>query len=139
MQVNDLRSPKKLILVCLALFILLVYFGQDKTIQPVDLHGFVVGVQEQDGELKAVAVESDGERFVVKIPNQYLLKAPLPVLKENQEVDLMVTGFKVLKQGVTCDFVSLVKAGPVPEDSTPKKDAPLPVDDLKPSLGIKGM
>jgi len=89
-------------------------------------------------------VDTDGERIVVRFTGQYLLQATPPSFAENQEVELKATNFKAVKQGVTCEFVELVKAGPVKEpapggDSTPKGNTSLPVDDLKPPLGYKGM
>lgn len=144
MSVNELRSPKKLLLVCLAIFALMVYFGKHKPVQPVLIHGTVKAVQEQDGTLRAAAVEADGDRLVVKFTNQSLMKTPPPALQEGQQVDLKVTGFKALRQGVTCDFVELVKAWPAEpapkgKDSAPQGHASLPVDDLKSPLGFKGM
>jgi len=144
MRVNDLKSAKKLFFVCLGLFVLMVYFGQNKPVKPEILSGTVAGVQEQDGVTRAIAVDAQGERIVVRFTGQYLLQATPPTFQENQEVALKVTNFKAVKQGVTCEFVELVKAGPVkepsPDDaSTPKGNASLPVDDLKPALGYKGM
>lgn len=144
MRVNDLKSPKKLIIACLAVFILMLYFGQNKPTEPVILHGTVTGLQEQDGVLKAVGVDSEGVRYAVKITGQYLLQHSPPALQEDQEVEMKVTAFKVLKQGVSCEFVELIKAGPVgasgdKDGSAPNRNKSLPVDDLKGSLGFQGM
>jgi len=139
MRVDDLGSPKKLILACLAVFALLYFFGQPGPIKPVVLHGVVAGLQKQDGELKALAVDSQGERFVVKVSGAALTRSPLPELSLNQEVELKVTAFKGQKQGVTCEYVELVKAGPVREGSAPDGDKTLPVDDFKTFPGFKGM
>lgn len=144
MRVNDLGSPKKLFFACLGLFILMVYFGQNKDVPPEILHGTVAGVQVQDGVTRAVAVDTEDERFVVRFTPQYLIHSTPPAFQEGQEVDIKVTNFKGLKQGVTCDFMELVKAGPVKDSSqrsasAPKRNEALPVDDLKGSLGFKGM
>jgi len=144
MRVNDLKSPKKLIIACLAVFVLMLYFGQNKPTEPVILRGTVSGLQEQDGVLRAVGVDSEGVRYAVKITGQYLLQHAPPALQENQEVEMKVTSFKAVKQGINCEFVELIKAGPVSaskdaDSSAPKGNAPLPVDDLKGSLGFKGM
>lgn len=144
MRVNDLKSPKKLIIACLAVFLFMVYFGQNKSADPVILRGIVSGLQEQDGVLRAVGVDSQGVRYAVKFTGQYLLQNTPPALQENQEVEMKVTAFKAVKQGINCEFVELIKAGPVgvskdADASTPKGNVPLPVDDLKGSLGFKGM
>jgi hypothetical protein len=139
MRVNDLGSPKKLILGCLAVFGLLYFFGHPGPAKPVLLHGVVAALQEQDGQIMALAVDSQGERFVVKVSAPALARAPLPELRVDQEVDLRVTAFKGQKQGITCDYVELVKAGPIREGSTPDGDKTLPVDDLKTFPALKGM
>jgi hypothetical protein len=144
MRVNDLGSPKKLFAVCLVLFVLMVYFGQNKDVQPEILKGTVANVQEQDGVTRALAVDSQGERFVVRFTPQYLLHTTPPAFQEGQEVEIKVTNFKGVKQGVTCEFLELIKAGAVKEPSpgsasAPKGNEPLPVDDLKGPLGYKGM
>lgn len=138
MRINDLKSGRKMFFACLLVFAALVYFGNQST-PPVTLKGIVAGVLEQEGITRAVAMDVDGERYVVRYTAEFLsLHAP-PALKKNQEVEIAATKFKAVKQGVTCEFVSLVKAGPVREDLAPKGDEALPVDDLKSSLGFKGM
>lgn len=147
MRVNELGTPKKLFFVLLALFVALVYFGPERQEKDVLLSGLVVGVQETEGLMRAFAVESDGQRYVVRVTGQYLQQAAPPTLKENQDVDVKVTAFKAVKQGITCELVAVVRAGEVhpPKeqadgpDSTPQGKAALPVDDLKNSFGFKGM
>jgi len=147
MRVNELGTPKKLFFVLLALFLALVYFGPERQEKDVLLSGLVVGVQETEGLMRAFAVESNGQRYVVRVTGQYLQQAAPPALKENQDVDVKVTSFKGVKQGITCELVAVVRAGEVhpPREqadgapSAPQGNAALPVDDLKGSFGLKGM
>lgn len=142
MRVDDLKQPQKLFFACLALFALLTWLGRE-TDKPVLLSGVVAGVQEQDGVVRALALDAGGTRYVVRVTGQYLADHPSPALKENQEAEIMATAFKGLKRGVSCDLVEVVKAGPIREPaegaSPPDWDKTLPVDDLKAPLGFKGM
>lgn len=138
MRVGDLRSAKIPFFICLLVFSAMVYFGNSSS-PPVLLKGVVKGMLEQEDVLRAVAVDVEGERYVVKFTNEFLLTNVPPKLEKNQEVELMATKFKAVKQGVTCDFVKLVKAGPVRDDLSPHGDESLSVDDIKNTLGYKGM
>lgn len=138
MRFGDLRSAKIPFFVCLALFAAMVYFGNSSS-PPVLLKGIVKGTLEQEDLLRAVAVDVNGERYVVKFTNEFLLRNVPPKLQKNQEVELMATKFKAVKQGVTCEFVEMVKAGPVRDDLPPDGDESLTIDDLKHTLGYKGM
>lgn len=138
MRINDLKSGRKMFFACLLVFAALVYFG-NKSTPPVALSGVVAGVLEQEGVARALALDVNGERYVVRFTPEFLsLHAP-PAVQKNQEVELMATKFKAVKQGVTCEFVSLVKAGAIREDLAPQGDETLPVDDHKPTFGFKGM
>lgn len=147
MRVNDLGTPKKLFIALLILFLALVYFGPERQDQNVLLSGVVVGVQETEGLMRAFAVESSGQRYVVRVTGQYLQQANPPALQKDQEVDVQVTAFKGVKQGITCELVSVVRAGEIRPNgeqadggaSAPQGNAALPVDDLKSSFGLKGM
>jgi hypothetical protein len=134
-------------------FAALVYFSPERQEQDVLLSGVVAAVQEQDGIVRALAVDAQGQRIVVRVTGQYLQHAPSPTLAANQEVDLKVTSFKAVKQGVSCELVQVVRAGevrPAPDQSAeaasaspgqqgPQGKAALPVDDLKSVFGFKGM
>jgi hypothetical protein len=139
MRVNDLGSAKKLALACVLVLAILAWFGREKEMAPVEIAGVVSGVQESDGALRAFAVESAGQRYVVRVTALYLQTAAPPSLAANQEVVLTATSFKAVKQGVTCDLVKLVRAGPVRDGSAPQGNETLPVDDLKTLPGFKGM
>lgn len=147
MRVNELGTPKKLFFVLLALFLALIYFGPERQEKDVVLSGLVVGVQETGGLMRAFAVESNGQRYVVRVTGQYLQQAAPPTLQENQDVDVRVTAFKGVKQGITCELVAVVRVGEVhpPREqageagSAPQGNAALPIDDLKSSFGLKGM
>ena len=147
MRVNDLRTPKVLFFACLAVFVALLYFSPEQPETHTLMSGVVVGLQETDGVVRAMAVESDGQRFVVRVSGDYLKQAPSPNIVEHQEVDLKVKSFRAVKRGVSCELVEVVKAGqvrPAPEQadgsgSAPKRGASLPVDDLQSTFGFKGM
>lgn len=143
MRLNDLGQPKMLFFACLALFILLNWLNRPGDEKPVLLTGVVTQVQAQDGVVRAVAVDVNDMRYVVRVPGKFLASHPAPELQENQEAELLVTNFKGEKMGVVCELVDVVKAGPVrgPADggSAPQGNPALPVDDLKAPLGLKGM
>lgn len=139
MRVNDLGSAKKLALACILVLVALAWFGREREIAPVEIDGVVSGIQESDGAVRAFAVESNGARYVVRVTALYLQTAAPVTLVANQEVVLKATSFKAVKQGVTCDLVELVKAGPVREGLAPQGNEALPVDDLKALPGFKGM
>lgn len=144
MKVNDLGKPKILALACVLALALLTWLGDDRAKTPAVLAGVVSAVQESEGQVRAVAVESGGQRYVVRVTGAYLT-AHAPVrLVMGQEVELSVANMKAVKQGLTCELVEVLKAGAVREGfvSTlpgPQGNEALPVDDLKAPLGVKGM
>lgn len=141
MRVNDLGSPKLLIVVCLGILILLGYANSGKQSPPAVLAGVVSAAQEQDGQLRAVAVESQGQRFVVRVTDAYLAAHETPRFAPGQEVEFSVTNVKAVKRGIICELTGVLKAGPLPDapGSTPQGHEALGVDDLNAPLGVKSM
>jgi len=137
MRVGELNSAKKLALLCLVAIAVLGYLqGKEK---PVVLKGVVEAIAEENGQPKAFSLVTDGERVVVKYTPEFLMTHKPPVIEKYQEVEIKADHFKALTKGVTCEFLALVKAGAIRPDLAPKGDEPLPVDDLKPSIGYKSM
>jgi hypothetical protein len=141
MQYASLNSAKYFALGCAALLISLVVFGQNAPVGNSELEGVVDAVSQRDGIVLGLAVKSEDQIIAVNAPLQLQGILTNAGLDEGQWIKLMVTNVRGTKRGVVCTFVSIVSLGPAPERdlSAPKRDAPLPVDDLKPGLGIKGM
>lgn len=141
MHPNSQRWAKMVFFVCLLVMAALTYFNRDEPASPPHpLSGVVTTVQEQNGIMQAFALTSGGTEYVVRVPADLVMHTALPALQENQEVRLTARRFRAIKRGVVCDLVELLEAGPVRSGPLPEKgNQPLPVDDLKPGLGYKGM
>ncbi len=141
MNPNSQRWAKMIFFSCLLIMGALTYLNKDEPASPPQsLSGVVTTVQEQNGILQAFALTSGGREYVVRVPADQVMHKAMPKIEENQEIRITAKRFRAIKRGVVCDLVEIVELGPVRSKPLPEKGRePLPVDDLKPGLGYKGM
>ena len=113
MRVNDLGSPKILALACLAIMVLLGYLNRDNPAQPAVLSGVVAAIQAQDGMVRGLAVESQGQRYAVSVLPDNADYAKAAALALGQEVELSVSNMRAVKRGLVCQLAQVLKAGAV--------------------------
>ncbi|WP_243312630.1 hypothetical protein [Fundidesulfovibrio agrisoli] len=140
MQYAELRSAKYFALACAIALALLITFGKTDPLKPSPLEGVINSVSEKNGAVLGYAVDSEDQTVAVNVPLPLQGEATKAALEEGQAVKFMVTDVRGTKRGVVCELVSIVSYGPPPppDASAPKKNAALPVDDLKPGLGVTG-
>ncbi|WP_243439285.1 hypothetical protein [Fundidesulfovibrio soli] len=140
MQYAELRSAKYFAFACAVALALLITFGKTDPLKPSPLEGVINQVSEKNGVVVGFGVEYDGQTVAVNVPLQQQGEATKAGLAEGQSVKLMVTDVRGTKRGVVCELISIVSYGPppAPDASAPKRNAPLPVNDLKPGLGVIG-
>ena len=116
MRFGELRSPKIIIVTCLAVMLVLAFFVKPPPPKTMTITG-VVAVLENDprtGELTALELSvAEGEaEILVNMNVDAARTGPRPVFREGQTVTLKVASPHMLAKVLVSDYLATISTGP---------------------------